>query len=256
MDDVELRERRVAAQGERERRDLLGAQLLERHVRERAVAAQAAGEQPEGLDVLELGCARGRTRTRHVWAQAKVVAEGDARARVVEQRLAERRARRVGERGARGDVERREHRVGDQHAREQHGVGGARLLGPRERAWSLAEHEGVAVQEAERARLVLEQRAAHVVLGARGQMAVERLDELDGHERRVRAQQVGERGLDAGLVVARAEALEAGAAEQRAWHAMRTPDRPRRFELRLRSVSVVLLASASHDACPLGAGRR
>ena len=55
VDDVELRKGRVAAQREREGRDLLHAQLHQRHVRERAVAAQAAGEQPEGLDLLELG---------------------------------------------------------------------------------------------------------------------------------------------------------------------------------------------------------
>ena len=39
----------------KQRLDLLEAQLAERHVRERTVAAQAAGEQPEGLDLLELG---------------------------------------------------------------------------------------------------------------------------------------------------------------------------------------------------------
>ena len=56
-------------------------------MREGAVAAEAASEQPEGLDILELGLREIELARVHVGVEPEVVAEGDARAWVVEQRL-------------------------------------------------------------------------------------------------------------------------------------------------------------------------
>ena len=88
MDDVEPRERRVAAQREGERVNLLHAQLAQRHVRQRAVTTQAAGEQAEGLDVLELGArqvelARVDLRLPYVIAAAVTIIAALAAARLL-----------------------------------------------------------------------------------------------------------------------------------------------------------------------------
>ena len=72
------------------------------------------------------------------------------------------------------------------------------------------------MEESERPGLVLEQRAADVVLCARGQVAVQGFNKLDGHKGRVGAHELAQGGLDARLVVAEAEAREGMAAAQRA----------------------------------------
>ena len=56
---------------------MLHAELLKRHVRERAVTSQAAREQSEGLNVLELGTRQVELTDVDSSRETEIVAEGD-----------------------------------------------------------------------------------------------------------------------------------------------------------------------------------